>query len=549
MDYKALYEGFEWNGFCDEQFDWDWRSHFNVTHAAVDRNAEDPDRIALYHVSGDVDVHPYSFGQLRALTNKFANVLEGLGLKKGDRVARLMPRIPETYVGFFGTWKAGMVDVPLYTAFGSDAVEYRLKDCGAKLLLTDLENRQRLAPISNTLKDIQVIVVADEDREGLEAGDISFRKEMEKASSIYQTADTKLNDPAILVYTSGTTGSPKGTIILQKGVISVLPYARYCLDVRRDEIFWGFADPGWTYGLLSAGSAVMIAGGSLVVYEPRFEPDNWYKTVTRLGVRNFTAAPTAFRAIMAAGDELAEKYKPHFRHFSSAGEPLNPEVINWFEKHFGAPVRDNYGITEVSMVVGNYPDMPIKPGSCGKPIPGFEVALMDENGQECAVQEVGQISVRRNDFFIADGYWGKEDKWRKSFIGGQWFGTGDQAYKDEDGYHFFVGRIDDVISSSGYRIGPFEVESCIIEHPSVAECAVIGKPDALRGEIVKAFIVLKTGFDPSEELKKEITEMTRNKLSKHNYPREIAFIEELPKTSSGKIQRKVLREIDQQAKL
>lgn len=290
----------------------------------------------------------------------------------------------------------------------------------------------------------------------------------------------------------------------------------------------------------------MIVGGSLVIYEPGFQPEGWYKTIKKLGVTNFTAAPTAYRAIMAAGQDLAKTHKMEFRQLSSAGEPLNAEVIRWFERNFGVPVRDNYGITEVSMVMGNNPGLQIKPGSCGKPIPGFEVMLVDDNGQECEARQPGQICVKDNGFFIADGYWGREEKWRGSFIREQWFATGDLAYRDEDGYHYFVGRTDDVISSSGYRIGPFEVESCIIEHPAVAECAVIGKPDALRGEIVKAFIVLRSGFEASDALKKEITEMTRNKLSKHNYPREIEFIEELPKTTTGKIQRMKLRELDRE---
>ena len=546
MDYEKIYREFDWNRFCDEQFDWDWKSRFNIAYAAVDRNAADEEKIAIYHVRRDSQVDRITYVRLRMLTNKFANLLAELGLSKGDRVARLLPRIPETYICFFGTWKSGMVDVPLYTAFGPDAIEYRLKDSGAKVLITDWKNHKKLASISNTLKDLHVILVGKEDHQELQSGEMSFSEQMEKAGDTYQIADTQLHDPALLVYTSGTTGPPKGTIIQQKGVISVVPYAKYYLDVRRDEMFWGFADPGWTYGLLSAGSAPMIVGGSLVVYEPGFQPGGWYKTAKQLGVTNFTAAPTAFRAIMAAGEDLAKDYKLQFRHLSSAGEPLNAEVIQWFEKNFGVPVRDNYGITEVSMVMGNNPGLPVRPGYCGKPIPGFEVMLVDETGQECGVRQPGQICVKHHGFFIADGYWGKKEKWRDSFVREEWFITGDLGYKDEDGYYYFVGRSDDVISCSGYRIGPFEVESCIMEHPAVAECAVVGKPDALRGEIVKAFIVLRSNFEASDEVKKEITEMTRNKLSKHNYPREIAFVEELPKTTTGKIQRMKLRELEKQ---
>ncbi|WP_395858262.1 acyl-CoA synthetase [Desulfofundulus sp. TPOSR] len=516
-----------------------------MTYAAVDRYAVDPKKVALFHVRKDFSVEKITFRELKELSNKFANVLTGFGLQRGDRVARLLPRIPETYISFFGTWKAGMVDVPLYTAFGPDAIEYRLRDSGAKVLITDVENRRKIEPIKDTFKDnLKIIVVANEQEQGLQPGDLSFWHEMNNASGDFVAADTKLHDPAVFVYTSGTTGPPKGTVILQKGIISVMPYAEYCLNVLEDDMYWGFADPGWTYGLFSAGSAVMALGRSLVVYEPRFEPEGWYKTVKKLGVTNFTAAPTAFRAIMAAGDDLARAYGLKFRYLASAGEPLNPEVVYWFEKHFGVPVRDMYGITEVSMLICNSPYLPLRIGSCGKPVPGFEVSIRDEQGRECAAREIGLICAKHNGFFLSDGYFGKGEKWQKAFIQGEWFNTGDLAYKDEDGYFYFVGRHDDVISSAGYRIGPFEVESCIMEHPAVAECAVIGKPDALRGEIVKAFVVLCSGYRASDELATEIINFVRTKLSKHNYPREIEFVGELPKTSTGKIQRRILRDLE-----
>jgi len=542
MEYESVYRNFTWNKFCDELFDWDWQKKFNICYAAVDRNADDSGRVAIYHVLQDLNINEITFEQLRDHTNKFANALRSIGLEKGDRVARLLPRIPETYISFFGTWKCGMVDVPLYTAFGPDAIAYRLKDSGAKVLITDRENLQRLSSISDVLSKLTIVVVGGTENQN-QNGHIGFSKLMRDASDSEIQFDTTMDDPALLVYTSGTTGPPKGTTILQKGIISVLPYAKYCLDIRRGEMFWGFADPGWTYGLMSAGSAVMIVGGSLVVFEPRFEAESWYKTVNRLGVTNFTAAPTAFRAIMAADPEMSKKYKPTFRYLSSAGEPLNPEVIHWFKAQFGVPIRDMYGIIEVSMVMGNYPSLPIKPGSCGKPIPGFEVKLRDADGRECATNEIGSICVKQNGHFISANYWGLDAKYKNCFVDDGWFDTGDLAYKDEDGYFFFVGRKDDVISSSGYRIGPFEVESCLLEHPAVAECAVVGKPDELRGELVKAFVVLRTDIDPSDELKEEIKNFSKSKLSKHNYPREIAFIDELPKTSSGKIVRRQLREM------
>ncbi|BBO74620.1 acetate--CoA ligase [Desulfosarcina widdelii] len=541
MQYEKLYHDFKWDDFCDELFDWDWRKQFNIAQAVLDRNTKDPKKIALYHVKQKLDVNVFTFGDLRSLTNKFANALQSLGLKKGDRVARLLPRIPETYVSFLGTWKSGMVDVPLYTAFGPDAIAYRIQDSEAKALITDQSNLDRLTSISDLLKEIQVIVVNPESENPSETTTTDFGKLIKEADDADLEVETTTDDLALLVYTSGTTGPPKGTTISHNAILSVLPYAKYCLDIHENEMFWGFADPGWVYGLLSAGSAPMALGAALVVFEPGFDAESWYQTIAKLKITNFTAAPTAFRAIMASGKALAEKYKPRFRYLSSAGEPLNPEVIRWFESEFGTPIRDMYGISEVSMVIGNNPCFGIKSGSCGKPIPGFTVKLKGENGCDCKDAEIGSICVKQNDHFISNGYWGLEEKYRKSFVDDNWFDTGDLAYRDEDGYYFFVGRKDDVISSSGYRIGPFEVENCIIEHPAVAECAVVGKPDTLRGEIVKAFIVLNKNYTASEALKKDVIELCRDRLSKHNYPREIDFIKELPKTSSGKIQRRKLR--------
>jgi acetyl-CoA synthetase len=544
MEYDNIYHNFDWSRFCDEIFNWDWKKQFNITQAAVDRHVSDQERIAIYHVDQNLDINRIPYSELKTLTDKFASILRSIGLEKGDRVARLLPRIPETYVSFFGTWKSGMVDVPLYTAFGQDAIAYRIQDSGAKVLITDRANISKIESIYTSLKDVQIILVDSEldEPKKVDIPHSSYSDLMKDAEAESIKTNTTLNDPALLVYTSGTTGPPKGTLILQKGIISVLPYAKYCLDIQENEMYWGFADPGWTYGLMSAGSAVMMVGGSLVVFEPNFEPENWYKTIDLLGVTNFTAAPTAFRAIMAAGDALANKYKPQFRYLSSAGEPLNPEVIHWANRHFGVPIRDMYGITEVSMVLGNSPKIPFKPGSCGKPIPGFEVKLRTEDAEDCAEGETGTICVKQNDFFVSSTYWKLDNKYNSCFVdNGEWFHTGDQAYRDKEGYYFFVGREDDVISSSGYRIGPFEVESCLMEHPSVCECAVVGKPDELRGEIVKAFVVLNESFHPDEDLKRDITELCRRKLSKHNYPREIEFIEELPKTSSGKIQRIKLR--------
>lgn len=541
LSYEELRKNFSWDKFCNELFDWDINEKFNITHEAIEKHDVDPKKVALFFVDSDFRCEKYTYRDLNTLSSQFANVLKNLGLEKGDRVARLLPRIPETYITFFGTWKAGMVDVPLYTAFGPEAIEYRVKDCGAKVLVTDYENREKVAKIARNLEGVKIIVVPTGRGVGIYGGDLSFWHEMGKASGKFETVETKADDLAVLVYTSGTTGPPKGTEILQKGIVSVLPYAKYCLDVKDTDMYWGFADPGWTYGLFSAGSTLLVLGQSLLIFGGRFTAESWYHIMDQYRVTNFTAAPTAYRAIMAAGDELPKKYEIIARHFSSGGEPLNKEVISWFKRHFNVNVRDNYGITEVSMLICNSPYLPLIPGSMGKPMPGFEVKLVDRDGREVPTGQHGVIAAKRNPFFLSNGYWKKPEKWASAFVDGDWFVTGDQAYCDENGYYYFVGRDDDVISSAGYRIGPFEVESTVLEHPSVAECAVVGKPDELRGEIVKAYIVLKVGYQPSDELAKEIQQFVRERLAKHNYPREIEFLEDLPKTSSGKIKRVELR--------
>lgn len=541
LNYDELRKNFTWNKFCDEMFDWNINEKFNISHEAIERHAAYPTKVALFFVDKNFRCEKYTYRELNNLSNQFANVLKNLGMEKGQRVARLLPRIPETYVTFLGTWKAGMVDVPLYTAFGPEAIEYRVKDSGAKVLVTDYENREKISKIAHNLEGVKIIVVPSDMGTGMYTGDMNFWLEMGKASTKFKTIETKADDLAVLVYTSGTTGPPKGTEILQKGIVSVLPYAKYCLDVKDTDMYWGFADPGWTYGLFSAGSTLLVLGQSLLIFEGRFTAEAWYRIMEQYQVTNFTAAPTAYRAIMAAGDELPKKYEVAARHYASAGEPLNKEVIKWFERQFGVMVRDNYGITEVSMLICNSPYLPLKPGSMGKPVPGFEVKLVDPNGQEVPTGQNGVIAAKRSPFLLSNGYWKKPEKWANAFVGGDWFVTGDQAYRDDDGYYYFVGRDDDVISSAGYRIGPFEVESTVLEHPSVAECAVVGKPDELRGEIVKAFVVLKESHNPSEQLAKELQEFVRDRLAKHNYPREIEFLEDLPKTSSGKIKRAELR--------
>jgi acetyl-CoA synthetase len=542
--YDELYHSFSWEAFCRENLDWNPKERLNIAHEAVDRHTKDPHKIALFCIRKDGRCEKITYRELKKLTNRFANLLKGLGVERGDRVARLMPRIPETYISFLGTWKAGAIDVPLYTAFGPEAIAYRVKDSGAKVILTDAENRSKLKQIRDQIKDVKIVVVPEEKGLGLQGGDFSFWQEMDQVPDRFDTIACREDDTAVILYTSGTTGPPKGTLIPMSGIITILSFAKYNLDIQPNDMYWGFADPGWAYGLLTAGSASLVLGNSLIIYEPGFTAEGWYLTVSKYEVTVFTSAPTALRLIMAAGEDLPRKYDvSSLRRLSCAGEPANPEITLWYKRHMGVEVYDMYGITEVGMIIANNPYLPVKPGSMGKPVPGFQVVLVDENGDPVPRGATGVISCpKENPYFLAKGYLNQPEKWDRAFQKGRWFMTGDLARQDEEGFYYFEGRSDDVISSAAYRIGPTEVESVLLEHPAVAESAVIGKPDELRGEVVKGFVVLKRSFKPSMDLMKDIQLFAKNKLSKHNYPRELEFVDDLPKTPSGKIMRRLLRD-------
>ena len=538
---EEIHRQFDWEEFSRQHLDWNPAERLNIAHEVVDRHAKDRRKVALFCISREGKEEKYTYRELKNLTSQFANVLKDLGIKKGDAVARLLPRIPEAYITLFGTWKAGAIDVPLYTAFGPEGVQYRVEDSGAKLIVTDAENRDKVEETKESLRDVKVMVVSRDRSAGMRRGDLSFWSEMDKAQKEFPTVETSAEDIAILQYTSGTTGLPKGTASPHKGIITVLPYPKYLLDVRDDDMFWGFADPAWVYGSLTVGSTLLCLGHSLLVDEGRLEAKRWYEIMERWEVTNFSAAPTTYRTILAAGETLPKQYKLKLKRLTSGGEFLNAEAMHWFERHLGVPIADQYGITEVGMILGNYPGMKLKPGSMGKPFPGFEIRIMDEEGNEAAPNQTNLIVARGNPYFLSTTYWKQPEKWKECFIKEGWFNTGDLAAKDEEGYFYFKGRSDDLMSLSGYRVGPAEVEASLMEHPAVSEAAVVGKPDPIRGEVIKAFIVLKAGIKLGDRLAQEIQESVKKRLSKHSFPREIEFLSELPKTASGKIMRRELR--------
>jgi acetyl-CoA synthetase len=543
FDYEKVYREFSWKKCMNEYLDWPKNGYFNITHEAIDKHAGDPKKVAIFYISANGREEKYTFREMKHLTSQHANMLRELGVEKGDSVARMLPRCIENYITFLGNWKAGAIDIPVFTAYGPEALEYRAKNSKVKVLITDADNRPKVDKIAGGLPGVKIVVVPGPNGEGLQDGDHNYWEELSSVSREFDTAKMNQDDQVLVHYTSGTTGTPKGAMVNQKGAMFMIPYSMYSLNLKGGDMFWGFADPGWIYALFTVGTSVLIAGGSLLVYGGRMDAENWYKIMDTYEVTNFAAAPTLYRMVMAAGDELADSYKGRVKawRYTSAGEYLDPKVSMWFEEKFGVSISDQYGLTEIGMVLGNYPFMPAKPGSMGRPMPGYNVRVVDEHGNEVRQGETGIIMVEKNDFFLGSGYLNEPQKWEGCFVKGKWYNTADMAAIDEEGYFFYRGRNDDVISSSGYRIGPAEVEAAVMKHPSVAEVAAVGKPDQLRTEIVVAFVVLKAGYVPSPQLVEEIQKQVKGSYAAHIYPREIEFVSELPKTESGKIMRRELR--------
>ena len=499
----------------------------SVAGALCDRWAADPSRIGLRYEDATGHRAQYTFAELRERSRGAAATFADLGIRPGDRVATLLPKRPDLPIGTLGLWRLGAVHVPLFTAFGPEAIRYRVEDSGARLILTDAANRPKIPELAG----VTVLEVT----EGWEA-----------ASQPVDGISVSADDPFILIYTSGTTGQPKGVEVPVKALAAFAAYMSFGLDVRPDDVHWNVADPGWAYGLYYGLTGTLLLGQAPLYYNAPFSPEAAYDVIRRYGVTNFAAAPTAYRALRASGLEPGAL---PLRALASAGEPLNPDVIAWAEATFGRPIHDQYGQTEHGMFVVNCQreDVrePLKPGSMGRSMPGFHAAVIDAEGRELSAGEQGEVAIDVEDspLYWFRGYRGDSEGGRERLLQGRRYClTGDSAEVDGDGYIFFSSRADDVISSAGYRIGPFEVESSLMGHPAVGEAAVIGVPDQLRGEVVKAFVVLRPDQVASDDLASELREFVRERLSKHAYPREIEFVAELPKTPSGKVQRYLLRE-------
>lgn len=539
--YEQAYDEFSWSNIL-ARFDW-YPEAFNAGHECCDRFANS-DRVAIRFVNNDLEEKKVGFGELRRYSNKIANFLTSVGVKKGDRVATMMHKCPELYSAILGIWKVGAIYIPLYTAFGPQAVLDRAKDAGVNTIIVGAEYRQVISEVEDKLSSLEhVVVQADERCGGVKQRDIILDDVLRSESDAFEVAKTDLDDVALIQYTSGTTGKPKGAMLTNKVFANIYPYVLYALDIRAEDIFFCTADPGWMYGLIVTGFVPLSMGKTILVYTGRYDAIKWLELMEKFKVTNIASFPTAYRGLMALEDK-AKEYSLVLRCASSAGEPLNPEVVNWFKETFGVRLYDHYGVTETGMNLSTFHalDMEWKIGSIGRPIPGFEVAVLTPQGEIKHRNATGEIVVKLNEMTYFKGYWNNEEKTKEMLFDG-WRRTGDLARIDEDGYFWFIGRADDVITSAGYRIGPFEIESVLIEHKAVVEAAVVGVPDKLRGEAIVAFVKLAQGFEPSEELANELQQLVKNRLAKHLYPRKIIFLNELPHTESGKIKRKELREM------
>jgi acetyl-CoA synthetase len=541
MTYSSVYEAV-YDQYDDEQ-SWEKHAHvgdkesLNIAEEALGRHADSEETGLRIRDFETGDTETYTFATLNAAANRVANYLDA-HTERGDRIAAMLPTQLELYAVVFGSIKAGRIYMPLAPVFGPDALNYRLEDSGAAILFAgetgceavdgDLPNLNRVVTV-NGKDNVRGDVTTDE-----------YNIVRNEADS-FEAVETHPNDPYTLTYTSGTTGQPKGVPSSHGGVVELHAYTEYVADVRPDDIYLVAASPSWSYGLNMGTIMSGIRGTAIGCYRGQFDPEAFFETLEQWDVDNAMIPPTALRQSRAAGIDLQE-WDIDLRVLISAGESLDEDTVEWCRQGLGAPPQDAYGLTEGGMAICNFAfdDWEVKPGSMGKVTPGYEVALLDDGGDEVPQGETGEIAIKRGEGDFG-WYWGRPEETLETFTG-KWLRTGDLARQDEDGYYWYVSRADDVIISSGYRIGPEEVEKTLLNHEAIEEAAVVGEAHETRGEIVKAFVTLTGGQEASSELRDEISEFARENLSKHEYPREVGIIDELPKTASGKIKRAQLRE-------
>ena len=543
-DWASSHEGWSWD-HARQELDLPG-GLVNLAHECIDRHADGDKagKIAMIWEATDGAVEHYSFADMKRETNKFANALTELGVQKSDRVFFFAPRIPELYFAVFGTLKRGAIIAPLFSAFGPDPVKDRIQRAEGSVIVTTPTLLPKINDIRGDLPSLRhVIVIAH--REGAEVaeGDLDYRQLMDGASEQFEIERTGAEDWSVMHFTSGTTGMPKGAAHVHEAVLGHYATGKYVIDLHEDDVYWCTADPGWVTGTSYGMFAPWSNGVTSVIYEGGFNATRSYELIQRHKVSVWYTAPTFIRLLMKAGTELARKHDlSSLRYVMSVGEPLNPEGVIWGEEAFDLPVHDNWWQTETgAIMIANYPSMPIRPGSMGRPFPGIEAAIIDDDGNEIAEpDQEGALALRPGWPSMMRTYWNDEERYNSRFQHG-WYVTGDRAKRDADGYFWFIGRDDDIINTASHLVSPFEVESALIEHEAVAEAGVIGKPDELAMEVVKAFVTLHEGFDPTDQLRRNIQGHMRRRLGPGVAPREIDFIDVLPKTRSGKIMRRLLK--------
>lgn len=525
-DWNAIYQRFQWN----------IPQYFNIAQVACDRHAKrGGSEVAIFYENKEGKASRYTFLELSRLSNQFANTLRHQGIGKGDRVGIILPQRPETVISHFGIYKLGAVALPLSVLFGPEAVSYRLNNSGTKVVITDTQHVELLESIRDQLPYLETIIDCDSAN--------GFWKEIERASDRFEVVDTLAEDPAYLVYTSGTTGPPKGALAPHRCLIGNLTGFEMSHNFfpQKDDLFWTPADWAWTGGLLDALIPSLYYGVPVLGYDGgKFDPQKACHLLEKYRVRNGFIPPTALKMLRQV-ENMQNRFDINMRSIMSAGESLGTELYHWGKEAFGIEINEMWAQTEFNYIAGNCSEvMSVRPGSIGKSYPGHSVEAVDEDGNILETGEIGELAADRDDPVMVSGYWNNKEATQEKYIG-KWWGTGDTGYKDEDGYLWFVGRKDDVISSAGYRIGPGEIEDCLLKHPAIAQVAVIGIPDKLRGEVVKAYIVLKDGNQPSDKLTAEIQDSVRKRLAAYEYPRFIEYIDDLPLTTTGKVRRNELR--------
>ncbi len=534
--YQEIYQGYRWQV----------PERFNIAAACCRRHAADRHRFGMYWEDESGATSAWTYWDLQQRANQLSNALAALGVGPGDRVAIILPQRPETAIAHLACYQLGAIAMPLSCLFGPDALEYRLQDSAAAVAFVDPASLPNLAPVRDRLPDLKHVIGVAGAAESWVSG---WERLLERGVRRFTPVDTSAEDPALLIYTSGTTGPPKGALKPQRVLIGNLPGFSHSHDVfpQAGDLFWSPADWAWTGGLMDALLPTLYYGYPILGYRGRFDPEKAFHLCEKYQVRNSFLFPTALKMMMKAVPDPRRRYDLALRSIMSAGEAVGETVFAWSREALGVTINEMFGQTEVNYLVGNSHTLwPAKPGSIGRPYPGHRIAVIDDDANEVASGEVGEVAVHRADihgdpdpvFFL--GYWRNDEATRKKYTG-DWCRTGDLATRDADGYLWYQGRADDVFKSAGYRIGPSEIENCLVKHPAVANAAVVPSPDPERGNVVKAFIVLTPGHAPSAALEDELKEHVRGRLAPYEYPKEIEFIGELPMTTTGKVQRRVLR--------